>query len=185
MVNKGQSQKFLIEIFLVETDSECFKTYLNRNSRNPKSFPVQNFLLGLCRFWRKLWKNDKVKTFWSQIFFWSESTQNVSKRIQNRINSWKNPGPCPLPSLWSRGGGGPDTLPISQKILLETGEFLGRKSFCPWKLKLIRSLQKYRIAVIFSKFSSKSYKILVPLSKCVPHSCKNFHKVTILNSKDI
>ena len=88
ILQKWQSPKIVVEnFFLVGIDSECFKRILKWKSRNRKFSPSKIFLLGLNRFSAKRpkivkkWQSQKVLV---EKIFWSESIQNVSKRILNR-----------------------------------------------------------------------------------------------------
>ena len=85
---KRQSQKNLVEIFFwSESIQNVLKRISKRKSQNRKFFPITKFFRGTQSFFAQNNKNGE-KMAKSKIlvenFFWSESIQNVLKRILKR-----------------------------------------------------------------------------------------------------
>ena len=83
----AKSKNFDQKIFSVGIDSECFETYFKTKISKSKIFShYKMFSWDLVIFypkWPKWWRNGEAEKFW-QKFFWSESIQNVLKRILKR-----------------------------------------------------------------------------------------------------
>ena len=102
-----------------------------------KTFPVPNFLLGLCHFSAKMakivkkWQNQKILV---ENFFSSESIQNGLKRILKRKSRNRNFFPCKIffvgQSFFSQNGQNSEKMTKSKKF---------RRFFCT---ELIQSVLK-------------------------------------------
>ena len=86
-------------IFFFRNDSECFKTYTKPKKLISKNFPVENFFSGTLPFFDEIGNIVKIfdQNFWN--FFFSESIQNVSKRILNRKSCFQKYFPLKI-FLW-------------------------------------------------------------------------------------
>ena len=86
LTKKWKFLKILVKIFFSESIRNVLKRNSNENLEIENFFPLQNFFLGLSRFSAKrpkIVKKWKSQKFFVETFFWSESNQNVLKRILN------------------------------------------------------------------------------------------------------